>query len=434
MDPIVVGAIGIIALVVLMLLGMHIGITMCVVGFLGFAYLVGFPAALGLLKTVPFATASNFALTVIPLFVLMGQFAFYSGLSRDLYDFSYKWLGHLPGGLSIATIGACAGFAAICGSSPATAATMGTVALPEMKKYNYSQSLSTGSIAAGGTLGILIPPSVGFILYGVIAEESIGKLFTAGIIPGLMLALFYSLAVYLVVRRKPELGPPGPNTSFGEKIKSLKGVWGVIALFLVVIGGMFAGIFTANEAAAVGAFGAMLFMASRGKMNRETVYKALVETGRTTAMIFIILIGAFVFGYFLAVTKIPMTLADFVSALAVSRYVILAFILVVYIFLGCIMDSLAMVLLTVPIFLPVVKSLGFDPIWFGVIMVMVMEQGLITPPVGLNVYVISGVAKDVPLDVIFRGIYPFWFAIIVAIIVLTAFPQLALFLPQLMYQ
>lgn len=434
MEPIIVGILGIIGMCIIMFLGIHIGVAMFITGFLGFAYIVSIDAAIGLLKSTPFASASNYALTVIPLFVLMGQYAFYSGLSQELYETSYKWLGHLRGGLSIATIGACAGFAAICGSSPATAATMGTVALPEMKKYGYADKLACGCIAAGGTLGILIPPSVGFILYGIIAQQSIGRLFAAGIIPGLMLASFYALAVVYMVWRNPELGPRGPKFSMKERLAALKNIWGVLLLFIFIIGGMFIGIFTANEAAAAGAFCAMLFMIGRGKMNKQTFSLALTDTIRTTAMIFIILIGAYVFGYFLAVSQIPSTLAAFISGLDVSRYVVLAGIIGIYIFLGCIMDSLAMVLLTVPIFLPIMTAMEFDPVWMGVIMVMAMEQGLITPPVGMNVYVVKGVADGVPLHTIFSGIFPFWLCIMLAIVALAIFPDIALFLPNLLYK
>jgi len=432
-DPILVGIIGITGMCVIMFLGVQIGIAMFVTGFVGFAAITNFDAALGLLKSTPFANASNYALTVIPLFVLMGQFAFYSGLSQELFGVSYKWLGHLRGGLSISTIGACAGFAAICGSSPATAATMGTVALPEMKKYGYADKLACGSVAAGGTLGILIPPSVGFILYGIIAQQSIGRLFAAGVVPGIMLAVLYALAVSYMVRRNPELGPRGPEFSLKERLVALKDVWGVLFLFIFIMGGMFVGIFTAKEAAAAGAFCAMLFMISRGKMNKQTLALALTDTVRTTAMIFIILIGAYVFGYFLAISKIPMALASFITGLEVSKYVVLAGIICIYMLLGCIMDSLAMVLLTVPIFLPIMTSLEFDPVWMGVIMVMAMEQGLITPPVGMNVYVVKGVAKDVPLQTIFSGILPFWICIIIAVVLLAFFPKIALFLPDLLY-
>lgn len=431
MSSLAIGLAGIVLLVIIMLLGTPIGIAMGLVGFCGFAYVAGADAALGVLKTVPYSTAASYALSVIPLFVLMGQFAFYSGLSKELYDAAYKWLGRFPGGMAMATIAGCAGFAAICGSSPATAATMGTVALPEMKKYKYHPGLATGSIAAGGTLGILIPPSVGFILYGVITQQSIGKLFLAGIIPGIVLAALFILTIWLVVLKRPDLGPPGPRVSFREKLMATGRTWGILLLFFVVIGGMLLGVFSPTEAAAVGAFGAMFMAFAKGLMKWRVLVDCLLDTGRVTAMIFLILIGAMIFGYFLAVTKLPMQLADFLTGLDMPRYVILTGIILIYMFLGCIMDSLAMVLLTVPIFYPVVTGLGFDPIWFGVIMVIIMEQGLITPPVGLNVFVIGGIARDTELYTIFRGIFPFWITMLIMIVILVIFPQIALFLPNL---
>lgn len=433
MEPVVVGIIGIVAMFVLLMMGMHIGFTLIVIGFFGFASLTSFPAAISLLKTVPFATSGSYTLSVVPLFVLMGQFAFYSQISQELYDTSYKWLSRLPGGLAVATIGACAGFAAICGSSPATAATMGTVAYPEMKKYGYADSLSTGCIAAGGTLGILIPPSVGFILYAVIAEESVGRLFAAGVIPGILLACFFGLAVVIQVLRKPNLAPDGPAYSWAARFASLKDLLGVLLLFILVIGGIFSGLFTPNEAAGAGAFLTLIIMAFRKRLTWDTFSRSMLETAQTTGMLFLIVIGAYLFGYFLAITQIPTTLADTVASLNISRELVLVLILAIYILLGCILDSLAMIVLTVPIFLPVMKTLGYDPIWFGVIMVMVMEMGLITPPVGMNVYVINGVTKDVPLHVIFRGITPFLMALIACVALVSIFPSLALFLPNLLY-
>ncbi len=433
MSVTLVGVIGILVLLILLAMGMNIGLTMLIVGFTGFAYIVGIQAAMGLLKTVPFTNAANYALTVIPLFVLMGQFAFHSGMSEGLYNSAHKWLGRLPGGLACATLGACSAFAAICGSTAATAATMGTVALPEMKRHGYDTGLSTGSIAAGGTLGILIPPSTGFILYGIIAEQSIGRLFAAGVFPGLVLAAFYILTVVIRVKRNPGLAPFTERFSLIEKIQSLKGVLGVLFLFVFVMGGMFSGLFTANEAAGAGACVAFILMAVSKKLTWKRFSMALEDTILTTSMIFLILIGAYIFGYFLTVTKIPVTLASFVESLNVSRYVVLLFIIIIYTILGCIMDSLAMVMLTVPIFLPIIVGLGFDPVWFGVVAIMVMEQGLITPPVGLNVYIIAGVAKGVPLPVIFKGVAPFILAILSAIVVMIIFPQIALFLPNLLY-
>ena len=429
-----IGILGICVMCVLMFLGVHIGIAMFITGFVGFGLIVDFKAALGILKTTPFTNASNYAFTVIPLFVLMGQFAFHSGLSRDLYEASYKWLSRLPGGMAVATIGACAGFSAICGSSPATAATMGTVALPEMKKFKYADTLACGSVAAGGTLGILIPPSVGFILYGIITQQSIGQLFAAGVVPGILLALLFAVAIMIMAWRNPRLGPVGPKFTWREKFASLKNLWGVVLLFGLIIGGMFGGVFTANEAAAAGAFLAMLYMIVRGRMNRKTFMAAVTGTVSTTAMIMLILIGAYVFGYFLTVSRIPTALADFVTGLDVSRYVVLAAIILLYIVLGCIMDALAMILLTIPIFLPIMTALDFDPIWLGVIAVLAMEQGLITPPVGLNVYIVSGVARDVPIHTIFKGIFPFWLCIILLIALLAAFPEIALWLPGLLFR
>lgn len=434
MDPLIVGLLGIVILIGLLFLGLHIGMTMLIVGFFGFAYIVNWDGAMGMLKSVLYTTGSNFSLTVIPLFVLMGQFAYYSGLSKKLYSTSHKWLGHLPGGLAVATIGACGFFASICGSSTATAATFGTVTLPEMKKYGYDDRLSTGAIVSGGTLGILIPPSVGFILYGIITKQSIGRLFAAGFLPGFILALCFMTAVMIQVKRRPELAPSCEKFTFKERLLSVKDILPVLVLFIFVIGGMFGGLFTANEAAAVGAFGAFLNLIWNRMATMANITKALSDTVKTTSMIFLIMIGAYVFGYFLAVSKIPITLAAFISGLAVNRYIILVCILILYALLGCIMDSLAMVLLTVPIFFPVITGLGLDPIWYGVLMVMVMEMGLITPPVGMNIYVIKGVAGDsVNMGSIIKGAVPHVIAMIVAIAIIFLFPQIALFLPNLLY-
>ncbi|NLT96135.1 MAG: TRAP transporter large permease [Clostridia bacterium] len=432
MEPITVGIIGILAMLILIMLGMPIGFVMALVGFAGFASITSFKAALGILKMVPYETVASYTLSVVPLFVLMGNFAFYSGMSRGLFEACYRWLGRLPGGLSMATIAGCTGFAAICGSSPATAATMGTIVIPEMKKYNYDMGLATGSVAAGGTLGILIPPSVGFILYGVMTETSITKLFMAGIIPGLLLAFLFMAMVFITVKRNPEKAELGQKFTFKEKIASLKNIWPILVLFLFVIGGMYIGWFTPTEAAGVGAFGAFLFMVFSGNFSWKNLQNCLVETGRTSAMVFIIMIGAYVFGYFLAVSTIPVTLTQFITGLPVPPILIIISILLVYLGLGCIMDAIAMILLTVPIFFPVVKSLGYDPIWFGVLIVVVMEQALITPPVGVNVFVIKGIARDVPLETIFKGVLPFWIMMIIFICILLIFPEITLFLPGLM--
>jgi len=430
--PLSIGFIGLAVLFVLLLSRMPIGLVMALVGFAGFAIIAGFNDALGVLGTVPYSTFANYNMSIIPLFILMGAFCYYSGLSKDLYDTVHAWLGHFRGGLSMATVGACASFAAVSGSSLATAATMGTVALPEMKRFKYDDRLATGAVAAGGTIGILIPPSIVLILYAVLTEQSIGKLFLAGVIPGVLEAVFYLLTIYILCKFNPLLGPPGPRTNFRQKIVSLRGSWVVLVLFVVIMGGLYLGWFSPIEAAGIGAFGAFILALLRKKLPWRSFKESLFDTGKTTVMIFIILLGAMIFGYFLAVSRLPYELAATIGALQVNSYVILAIILVFYLFLGAVMDSLAMMLLTVPIFFPLILELGFNPIWFGILIVRVCEIGLITPPVGLNVYIIRGVAKDVPMQTIFRGIVPFLIADVLHVALLVAFPQLSLFLPNLM--
>jgi len=432
MTPLVIGYMGIAALIILLFSGIHIAVVMALIGFLGIVYMSGFEAALSVLGATPYSAFGNYALSVAPLFILMGSFCYHAGLSKDLFDTVHKWLGHFRGGLAMATVGACAGFAAVSGSSLATAAAMGTVALPEMKRYKYDPRLATGSVAAGGTIGILIPPSVILIIYAVLTEQSVGKLFLAGFFPGVLEAVFYIVTIFIICRIKPEMGPPGPKTSFIEKIISLKGTWIVILLFLIVIGGLYFGVFSPTEAAGVGAGGAFIFALARGRLNWKNFKQSLYTTTHTTAMIFAILLGAMIFGYFLAITRLPFVLADFIGGLPVNRYIIMILILALYLFLGCVMDAMGMILLTVPILFPVSSALGFDPIWFGIIIVRVFEMASITPPVGLNVFVIKGVAPDVPMGTIFRGIIPFLMADVVHVALLIAVPQVALFLPNLM--
>ena len=432
MTPTITGLVGIGILLIILFSRMPIGFGMGLIGFLGFAYLVGFGPALGLLKTVPYSTFSSHSLSVIPLFILMGAFAFSAGLSRDLYQAAYKWLGHLRGGLAMATIGACACFAAISGSSMATAATMGTVTLPEMKKYNYDPALATGSVAAGGSMGILIPPSVILIIYGIITEQSIGKLFLAGFIPGMMEAVFYMVVIAIITRFKPQLGPRGPQTNIFEKLKALTTTWEVLTLFIIVIGGIYVGIFTPTEAAGIGAFGAFIFAVGKKRLTWTAFKESLSSSIKTSVMVFVIILGAMLLGYFLTVTRIPFDLAGYVSGLHLNRYVILILILLTFIVLGCVIETMAIILLTVPIFFPLIVQLGFNPIWFGILVVRATEIGLLTPPVGLNVFVIKGVAPDVPIGTIFRGIFPFLMADICHVAVLIAFPQLVLFLPGMM--
>lgn len=431
MEPLVIGTIGIVVLIVLLFSKMPIGVGMAIVGFVGFAAVVTFEPALGVLKTVPYTTFSEQGLSVIPLFLLMGAFAFHSGMSEDLFNAVYKWLGHFRGGVAMATIVACACFAAISGSSLATAATLGAIALPEMKKYKYDDGLATGAVAAGGSVGILIPPSVILILYGIITEQSIGKLFLAGIIPGIMEAVFYIFTIAYLTYFKPHHGPRGPKTTFREKLESLKKIWEVVLLFIVVIGGIYKGVFTPTEAAGIGAFGTFFFALLRRKLTWSNFCQSLSNTVETTGMLFLVILGAMIFGYFLSVTRLPMDFASIVSNLPVNRYVILAMILVIVLLLGCIMDSMAIVLLTIPVFYPLVQQLDFNAIWFGILVVRVTEMGLITPPVGLNVFVIKGIS-GVPIGTIFRGVIPHLIADLLQVIALVIFPQFALFLPGFM--
>lgn len=432
MSNLAIALIGVAILLILLIMGMNIGICMMAVGFFGYWYVRNLDAALTLFKNIPFTQATTYSFSVIPLFVLMGNLCYYSGMSSDLYDCAHKWLGGMKGGLAAATVAACACFSAICGSTAATAATMGVVALPEMREHGYDDGLSCGSIAAGGTLGILIPPSTGFIIYGIVSGASIGGLFAAGILPGIILALCYIAAIAIVVHIHPERAPGKMHFTMKEKLISLKGGAAMIILFVIAIGGIFCGWFTANEAAAVGATAALIYLIARRRFTWKIFFDCLRDTVKTSGMIFLILIGAYIFGAFLSITQLPTILANFVNGLNVSRYVILAVIIVIYAVMGCLMDSLAMVMLTVPIFLPIMQTLGFNDIWYGVLMIMVMEMGLITPPVGMNVYIVAGVAKDVPLQKIFAGVAPMVLGMLVAVVINCAFPQIALFLPSLL--
>lgn len=431
-SPFVIGLIGFGILLIFLAFRMTIGYGMMALGFVGFAVLAGTDDALGLLKVVPFSTMFSYDMAVLPLFMVMGHLCFHAGISQDIYATVHVWIGQLRGGLAMATIGACAGFAAVSGSGMATAATMGTVALPEMRKYKYSDALATGCIAAGGTIGSLIPPSIVMIIFCILTAQSVGKLFMAGFIPGILEAIFYMITIYIICKRNPLLGPPGPRTTFKQRIYSLRSTWSVLILVVVVMGGIYTGAFTPTEAGGIGAFGALVIGLSRRKLGWQGFKDALIETGKTAGMIFVILTGAMILNYFIVITRLPSELANLLTTLEVNRYVVFALILFVYLILGCIMDTLAMMLLTVPIFFPIVVGLGFDPIWFGIMIIRIMEVAMITPPVGLNVFIIKGVAKDVPLSTIFRGIVPFFIADILHISMLMAFPQIALFLPGMM--
>jgi len=432
MSPTVVGLIGIAALFLLIFSRMPVGFVMAIVGFLGFGVLVSFYASLNLIAKDIYSVFGSYSLTVIPLFVLMGQLAFHSGISKRLFAAAYKFIGHWPGGLAIATIGACAGFAAICGSTNATAATMAAVTLPEMKRYNYKPELATGVVAAGGSLGILIPHSVIFIVYGILTEQSIGKLFMAGLIPGLLLTGLFVITIVIWTTLRPELGPRGPKVGFAEKMRSLLGLIETLILFVLIMGGLFWGFFTPTEAGAVGAFGTLILAVVRRNLSWKGFIASLFETTRTSCMILVIVAGATIFGHFLAVTRIPFDIANWISAFDLPRAVIMLIIILLYLIGGCIIDALALIMLTIPIFFPVIINLNYDPIWFGVIIVLVTQIGVITPPVGINVYVVSGVARDVPLHVIFKGVMPLLAALIIGTLLLIPFPQLALFLPGLM--
>lgn len=432
MTPETVGIIGIAALLILIFSRMPVGFVMALVGFVGFGSLVNFNAALNLIARDVFDVFGSYNLTVIPLFVLMGQLAFHSGISSRLFDAAYKFIGHLPGGLAMASIGACAGFSAICGSTNATAATMAAAALPEMKRYGYKPGLATGVVAAGGSLGILIPPSVIFIVYGIMTQQSIGKLFVAGILPGTLLTLLFMATIALWVTLKPELAPKGPRFTLREKIASLSGLVETLILFIIIMGGLFIGFFTPTEAGAVGAFATLAIAVVRRQIDWKGFTAALVESTRISCMILVIVMGATIFGHFLAVTRIPFEIAGWISGLKLSSWMIMMFIILAYLVGGCLIDSLALIMLTVPIFFPVVNHLGYDPIWFGVVIVLITQIGVITPPVGINVYVVSGVARDVPLGVIFRGVLPLLAALVVGTFLLIPFPQIALFLPALM--
>jgi len=423
------GIIGIIVLVILLYSKMPVGFAMGFVGLVGFSVVVSLDAGLNLLARDVWDVFSSYNLTVIPLFVFMGQIAFHAGISRRLYDSAYVLLGHRRGGLAMTTVGACAGFSAICGSTNATAATMATVALPEMKRYGYDMSLATGTVAAAGSLGILIPPSVIFIVYGILTEQSIGKLFAAGILPGILLCILFLLTIHLQVMKNPSLAPPGPRSSIHEKLRSFAGILETVILFALVMGGIFFGFFTPTEAAAVGAFMTLSIAIIRRQLYWKGFIQSIADTTKISCMIMVIVTGAVIFGHFMAITRIPYLLADYVSSLPFPPHAIIGVIILVYLVGGCFMDALAMIMLTVPIFFPVVQTLGFDPIWFGVVIVLVTEMGVITPPVGINVYVVYGVARDVPLEKIFRGVFPMLLSLIVCNLLLILFPQIALWLP-----
>ncbi|ADZ71592.1 TRAP transporter large permease [Polymorphum gilvum] len=429
-----IALIGFVVLFLLLFFGFPLALALGFVGYFGFGYLIAFKPAGAMVAQITWDTLSSYSLSVLPLFLLMGNLVNHAGLSRELYAASNAFVGHRRGGLAIATIIACGGFAAVCGSSLATAATMSAIALPSMKRYGYSDSLSAGSVAAGGTLGILIPPSVIMVIYGSITETSIGQLFIAGIVPGVMGILLYILAVIAVVTLRPEAGPRGPRLAWRERFAALGTVWTTLVLFIVVIGGIYLGVFTATEAAGVGATGAFFIALLRRTLTVRSLLKLLLETARTTAMLMAVLVGALIFSNFVNVAGVPSAVVQFINGFGLSPMGVILLLIVFYLVLGAVFDSLAMILLTVPVFFPLVVGLGFDPIWFGILVVVVVEISLITPPIGMNIFVIRTVLHNVKTTEIYKGILPFIAADFIRLALIVLLPWLVLYLPQQMAQ
>jgi tripartite ATP-independent transporter DctM subunit len=432
LSPDAVAVIGFLVLFILMLLRVPVGMAMGLVGVTGYAYIAGPGPALKLIGQSSMRTVTDYTFGVIPMFMLMGAFVSVSGVSKELFRAANAFIGHMRGGLGVATVLACGGFAAICGSSVATAATFSSVAYPEMRRFGYPQSFSTGVIAAGGTLGAMLPPSTVLAVYAILTQQDIGKLFMAGIVPGLLAMLLYVFTIMIIVRVRPDWLPRGDKKSWPDRFRGLKDVWAPLVLFIFVIGGLYGGFFTPTEAGGVGASGAFLLGVLRGKLDRVAIRSALLSATRTSAAVFTVLIGALLFGYFLTITQVPQKLMEMLTGMGVGRYGILAMIMVMYLVLGCLMDAMAMIILTVPIIFPVIVQLGFDPIWFGVIIVMTVELGLIHPPVGMNVFVIKSVVKDVSFTTIFKGVIPFVVTDLIRLVILICFPIIALWLPSKM--
>ena len=428
------GLIGLFAMMVIAFLRVPIALAMGIVGIVGYAYLRdwNWATAFAVAQTKIYETGRNYTLSVVPLFILMGNFVTRAGMSQELFRAAYAFIGHLRGGLAMATVLACAGFGAICGSSIATAATMAKVAYPSMKRFGYSDRLATGAIAAGGTLGIMIPPSTIMVIYGVFTETNIGKLFAAGVLPGILGAFLLCVAVQYITWRDPKAGPRGERSDWKERWTALKDIWAVAFLFIFVMGGIYGGLFTATEGAGMGAFGAMVFALWRRALTWKTLYAALVESARTTAMLFMILIGALIFADFINISTMPADLKAFVSQFEVNPIAVVAAICVIYVILGTAMEELSMVLLTLPVFFPIIIHLGYDPVWFGILIVVVVEIGLISPPVGMNLFVLKTLLPNVPTTTVFHGVMPFMFADCVRFALLIAFPIISLWLPSFM--
>jgi len=431
MSPETIGVIGLLILIILLVLRMWIGAAMALVGFLGYAYILGIKPAFAVISQIPFTTVSWYPMTTVPLYIFMGCVLFQSQIGKDLYDTAYAWVGQLRGGLASATVIACALFASITGISAPALVTMGKVALPAMRKYNYDDHLALGSIACAGTLAFLIPPSMSLIIYGILTETSIARLYMAGFLPGILMAGLFMVTIMIITAIRPTAGPAGPKTTFRQKAVSLKGVWPTLLLFLVVLGGIYLGVFTPTEGGAVGAFGSVVITAAMKRLNFRKLVDSVIEATQTTALVFLLIIGAYILMKFLAVSKLTILMGTTVAALPVHPMVIFAGIVVLYIILGMFLDIISAVILTIPVVYPLVLAMGWDPIWFGVIITILIEIGLVTPPVGMDAFVLAG-AIDIPIAKIFRSIVPFLIAAIFCIILITIFPQIALFLPSTM--
>jgi tripartite ATP-independent transporter DctM subunit len=429
-----IGIAGIAGLFVLFVLRMPVGLSMLTVGVLGNVAIRGWSHALPSLSSETFAIASFYQLTVIPMFVLMGNVAGASGMGRDLYNAAYAWVGHIRGGLASATIIACAFFASLCGSAAASAVTMGRVALPEMKRFRYDDALATGTVASGGTMGFIFPPSAGLVIYGLLTEQAIGRLFLAGVVPGLILTALFLITIQIVTWRRPSAGPAGPRTGMAERMRTLRQSITILIVIFVTIGGMYAGLFTPIEASGFGASFTLLVALLRRKLDWPVLKAIVLQTMRTSATIFLILMGAYVFIPFMTVSQLPEIVVSYLLGFGFGPTGTLIIIIVTYLLLGTFMEDISMMILTLPVVMPVLKALGVDLIWFGVIAVLIIQMGILSPPVGLNVFIVKGIVPDVPMYTIFRGIWPFWYAMGVLIVLLMVFPQLALFLPNTMFR
>jgi tripartite ATP-independent transporter DctM subunit len=433
MSPEILGLVGLLVLIGLLFAGMWIGAAMALVGFLGYLIIRGVDPALSMVGQIPFSTMASYVLTTVPLFILMGSFIANTKVGKDLFDTAYAWVGHLKGGLAIATIFACAIAGSILGVSGPAAITMGKVALPAMRKYNYDDTLATASICAAGTLAFLIPPSVAFIIYGMLTEQSIALLFVAGIVPGIILVLLFSFTIILQTTVSPKLGPAGPKTSFKEKIIALKGIWMALVLFIIVFGGIYGGIFTPTEAGGLGSAGAIVVCLITGALNLKNFKEAFVDATKTTAMVMMLIIGAYILMKFMAVSKLPFALSEMVGRFGFPPWGVFILIIILYLILGMFLDIFSAVIVTMPVIFPMVQTIGWDPVWFGVVVVILCEVGLISPPVGMDVFQVAGVT-GVPAFTIFKGVAPFCIAALVCLTVLYLFPDLALWLPSTMRQ